>query len=575
PLSDWRDIASELDRTLTDSPYRTDYLAGNLNRGEAYDFFYADDAARNAQARTVITDALGKPWVFRQKDLWNFWSQPHHERVGGAELAGTTAWTPQSKPIWLTEIGCPAVDKGANQPSVFPDPKSSESGLPYFSSGDRDDLIQRRYLEAVLGAFDPAFGADVLNPISTVYGDRMIAPDGIHLWTWDARPFPAFPTASDIWSDAANWETGHWLTGRLASTPLDGLVAAILADSGVTGAETSELGEGPDGYVVDRPMSPRAMLDPLALAFAFDAAEQVGVLRFLQRGGAPVAEIAEDDLVLPDDTAPARITRMQESDLPREVSIGFTDIGSDYQRAAASSRRLVGSSTAHGDLAMVTNDSEAVRRAEIWLQDLWAGRESADFALPPSFLSLTAGDVAGLTVNGRRRLIELQDLSDTESRAIKARSIDPEVFDLPLTAPRLRAPASPVALAPVHALVHDLPTLTSEQPPVLTRLAVFADPWPGAEAIWSSGDGLSFSRTGLALAPATVGETLDDLPAGPTARWHRTSFRVRLYGGALASVSDTALFAGANAAAVQRADGSWEVIQFADAELVDEFTYEL
>jgi len=169
----------------------------------------------------------------------------------------------------------------------------------------------------------------------------------------------------------------------------------------------------------------------------------------------------------------------------------------------------------------------------------------------------------------------LQDLTDTESRAIQARSIDPEVFDLPLTAPRLRAPESPVALAPVHALVLDLPTLTSEQPPVLSRLAVFADPWPGAEAIWSSGDGLSFSRTGLALAPATVGETLDDLPAGPTARWHRTSFRVRLYGGALASVSDTALFAGANAAAVQRADGSWEVIQFADAELVDEFTYEL
>ena len=66
---------------------------------------------------------------------------------------------PQGKPIWFTEIGCPAVDKGANQPSVFPDPKSSEAGLPYFSNGTRDDLIQRRYLEAVLGAFDPAFGA--------------------------------------------------------------------------------------------------------------------------------------------------------------------------------------------------------------------------------------------------------------------------------------------------------------------------------------------------------------------------------------------------------------------------------
>ena len=198
--------------------------------------------------------------------------------------------------------------------------------------------------------------------------------------------------------------------------------------------------------------------------------------------------------MLPDDAAPATLTRAQESDLPREVTIGFTDIGADYQRAAATSRRLVGGSTrsAHADLAMVTNDSEAARRAEIWLQDLWAGRESADFALPPSHLALSAGDVIGLTFNGRRRLMELQALTDTESRAVKAHSIDPQVFGLPLAAGAVRAPAMPVPLAPAHALVLDLPTLTSEQPPVLARLAVFADPWPGAVAIFGSSDGLSF-----------------------------------------------------------------------------------
>ena len=97
----------------------------------------------------------------------------------------------------MTEIGCPAVDKGANQPSIFPDPKSSEAGLPHFSNGKRDDLIQRRYLEAVLGAFDPAFGDAALNPVSPIYGERMIAPASIHLWTWDARPYPAFPGLTD------------------------------------------------------------------------------------------------------------------------------------------------------------------------------------------------------------------------------------------------------------------------------------------------------------------------------------------------------------------------------------------
>ena len=575
PIADWRDDANALDRDLSDSIYRIDYLAGNLARGEGYDWYYADATARESQTRAPISDGLGKPWTFRQKDIWHFWSEPHVERVGGVELASPTAWTPQSKPIWLTEIGCPAVDKGANQPSVFPDPKSSESGLPYFSDGARDDAIQRRMLEAVLGAFDPAFGGGALNPISSVYGGRMLPPDRIYLWTWDARPFPVFPAASDVWSDGPNWDTGHWLTGRLGDAPLDALVGALLEDSGISNFDTSELTDVVDGYVVDRPMAPRAMIDPLAQAFAFEAAEQEGTLRFRQRGGAPLVELAEDDLVLPDAAPPALFTRGQESDLPREVSIGYTDLGADYLRAAAASRRLVGHSTrsAHADLAVVSSGAEIVRRAEIWLQDLWAGRDSAEFALPPSRLALTPGDVIGLTVNGRRRLVELDHISDTESRAIKARSIDPEVFNLPLTSPTRRLPALPKAVGPVHALVLDLPTLTSALPPVLARLAVFANPWPGAEVIWNSVDGVSFNRLGFVAAPAVVGETLDDLPAGPTARWHDASIRVQLYGGSLTSMTDLAVLAGANVAAMQRSDGAWEVIQFANAELTGEQTY--
>jgi hypothetical protein len=576
PLADWRDNATHLDRALSDSVYSLDYLAGNLDRGEGFDWYYADGGARDAQSRTPIGDGLGKPWIFRQKDIWNFWSRPHTERAGGVELGSPTAWVPQSKPIWFTEIGCPAVDKGANQPSVFPDPHSSEAGVPYYSNGKRDDLMQRRMLEAVLGAFDPGWGGDY-NETSTVYDGPMVAPDSIYVWTWDARPFPTFPAASDVWSDSGNWETGHWLTGRLGSAPLDALVGAILDDNGIEDFDTSGLGEGPDGYVVDRPMSPRGMINPLALTFSFNASEEAGALGFRQRGGVPVCEIDEDSLVLPEGAAPAQLGRAQEGDLPLEVSIGFTDSGADYQRSAVTSRRLVGGSArkAHADLAMVTNDSEASRRAEIWLQDLWAGRESAQFALPPSMLALALGDVVGLTVNGRRRLMEVQEIADTESRAVRACSIDPEVFALPLATPSRRPPLAPPSLAPVHALALDLPALQSQQPLPLARLAVFADPWPGPAAVWASTDGASYSRIATVLAPSVMGETLDDLAAGSTARWHPAAFRVRLYGGALASVSDAALFAGANLAAVRHADGSWEALQFASAELTGSLTYKL
>jgi hypothetical protein len=578
PLSDWRDAAGHRDAEVASSIHDRAYLAANLKGGEAYDWYYADADARAAQDRAAITDGLGKPWIYRPKDLWNWWASAHVERVDGIELGTATAWTPCGKPIWLTELGCPAVDKGANQPSVFPDAKSVEGNIPYFSNGRRDDLIQRRYIETVIAAFDPAFGADEFNPLSPVYSGRMVEVSALHLWTWDARPYAVFPAASDVWSDAGNWQTGHWLTGRLGAAPLDALVGAILDDCGVAGARTDSLRESCDGYVVDRPMSPRAMIDPLAMAYAFDATAAGGELTFVPRGGAPVCEIAEDDLVEPRSGAPARLTRGQETELPREVSLGFSDGAADYRRAAVTSRRLVGGSqrVVHTDVAVVTDDAAATRRADIWLQDLWAGRESAEFTLGMNRLALAPGDVVGLTLNGRRRLFEISELIDTTSRQVKARSIDPEVFAVPLFAPRLKPPEIPPALGPAQAMVLDLPPLDSSDPPVLTRLAIFADPWPGSMAVWRSIDGLSFERIAVAYAPSIIGETLDPLPAGPAACWTRGgAVRVQLYGGALSSMAAARVLDGANAAAVLNEAGDWEILQFANAELVDERTFRL
>ncbi len=579
PLSDWRDDADHLDRQLSSSIYDRTYLRDNLARGEGYHWYYADDMARAMQDRTEITDGLGKPWVFRVKDLWSFWSQPHYERVGGVELGSPTGWVPQSKPVWLTELGCGAVDKGANQPSTFPDPKSSESAVPYFSDGARDDLMQRRHLESVLSAFDFEFGATSdFNPTSAITGAPMIDKMNVYLWTWDARPYPVFPAALDVWSDGLNWDTGHWLTGRLGGAPLDGLVAKLLEDSGVDSCDATELGEGPDGYVVDRPMAPRTALDPLSKAYAFDAAERAGVLSFRPRGGAPVAELTEDDLALRPDAPAFRLTRAQETELPREVAYGYSDGAAEHRRAAASSRRLVvGSSrVAFADLAVVTHGAAAERRAEICLQDLWASRESADFALGAGWLALTPGDVVGLTIQGRRRLLELREVTDTEQRAVRARSIDPEVFALPLASQRRRSMPLPAPVGPVQAVLLDLPQLGSENVPVLTRIAVCADPWPGPVAVWRSGDGLAFQRAALMVAPSIVGQTLDALPAGTTRGFdHDGKFRVRLIHGSLSSVSDNVLSGGANAGAVQRSDGAWEVLQFANVELAGERTYEL
>ena len=97
PLSDWRDGANHLDRALATLDLRPQLSAqGNLARGEAFDWYYADDAGRAAQTRTSITDGLGKPWVFRVKDLWSFWSQPAlRARRRRASSRRRPRWVPQ------------------------------------------------------------------------------------------------------------------------------------------------------------------------------------------------------------------------------------------------------------------------------------------------------------------------------------------------------------------------------------------------------------------------------------------------------------------------------------------------
>lgn len=578
PLSDWREGNAHLDAALAESIYAPDYLRGNLHGGEAYDFYYADEEARRVQARTPIEDGdFGKPWMFRQKDLWHWWSEPHVDRVGGEEAGEPTAWIPRSKPVRLTEAGCPAVDKGANQPNVFPDAKSSSGGYPYFSNRRRDDLIQRRYLEAVCAQFDPAFGANEDdNPSSSLYDGRMIDAAGIYPWAWDARPYPAYPLASDVWADGANWDSGHWLNGRLGAAPLEDMVRAILADAGADGFDTSRLRGAADGYVIDRPMSARGAIEPLSSAFTFDAVEENGGIVFRQRGGGVITTLSGEELAIDGDDPDCRFVRAQETELPVQIALGFTEVRGDFRRAAVLSRRLAGESRreSKADLALVTSDAAAERAADIWLQDLWAGRERAEFSLPPSRAALSPGDIVDLDYRGRVRRLEILEAVDAGARAIKARSIDPEVFNVAARNPRPATIATLPAFGPPEAIALDLPVLRDGGDPVLQHLAVHAAPWPGAMAVWRSANGETYERVALANVPAVIGVTLDTLPAGPVARWdHANSFRVRLASGALVSQSDVRVLDGANAAAICNADGAWEVIQFANAELVDTDTY--
>ena len=584
PLADWRD-GDHLDRLDgARSSHDLDYLKSNIFAGEGFDWYYASPADRDAQIRTPITDgAAGKPWMFRFKDIRSWWASPHFDRPGGIESEAATAWVPQSKPIWLTEIGCPAVDNGANQPNVFVDPKSAESALPYFSRGERDDLMQRRYLQAICEAFDPDHPGYVegANPLSDVYGGRMLDLDHVHLYAWDARPYPAFPVKDRVWTDAANWPLGHWLNGRVASQPLGAVIAALLADYGFSHFDVSALDGLVAGLVLDRPMSAREALQPLELAHFLDAVEAGGSLRFQHRGAAtPRATLTFDDLV---ETKPGadlvRLTRGQETDLPAAARLTFSASGADYRQAVVQSRRLVGASgrVAEAQLALVMDADEATRIADAWLFEAWVARERARFTLPPSALALDPGDLVTIEHEGRARLLRVIEVGDHGAREIEALGADPGIYRSGASVTRPARPIADPAGGPVLVQLLDLPLLTGTEAPECGYAVAARAPWPSAgAAIYRSPTDAGFTLAAVAGRRATVGVTLDELAPGPQSRLDMAArLDVRLHAGTLQSTTRTGLLAGANAAAIRGLDGEWEVIQFETATLIAPGTYRL
>ncbi len=580
PLSDWRD-GPHLDAAEADDVYDLSYLARRIGAGEAFDWHYVDEAARQAQARAPIADgAYGKPWVFRQKDLVGWWSNAHVERVGGLEATNATDWTAGGKPIWLVETGCPAVDRGANAPNVFPDAKSSEAGLPHFSRGFRDDLMQARFIEATLARFDPAMLEfdPACNPQSPIYGGRMVDAARIHFWAWDARPFPAFPDVGQLWADAPDWETGHWLNGRLEGAPLDRLVAELAApaiEAGVA-APRPDLRGFVDGYLLDRAMSARAAIEPLAGAFAFDPVVSGGAVRFSRRARKSTLALAEGDLAPDRDGALVRIVRAQESELPHELALSFADADNDYEVATVLSRRREGWSQrrSENESAVMIHRAAAQRIADVWLEDAWQARETAEFRLAPQAAAIEPGDIVTLPASGEARAWQITRITEGATRECFARAVDPSIYDRAPPAFARRARAKPRTPGPPHVVTLDL-AIDRNRPTTTQYIAACADPWPGALNVYRN-YGFSLDPLLTLSAPATIGETLDDLAPGPVGRFDRgAALTVKLYAGALAGVGDSLALEGRASMAIRGDDGAWEIFAFAQAELIARDTYRL
>jgi hypothetical protein len=567
PLSDWRHEPGHLDRQEALAVHSLPYLSANMEGGEHYGWYYTSDADREAQIRTPIEDtAHGEHWVYRPKDIRGWWENAHHDRIGGVRQPSHTAWVPRSKPVWLTETGCPAVDLGANMPNLFFDPKSSESALPPGSAGARDDEMQRRYLQAKLGHWaDPANNPDGL------YGAPMIPPERIYVWTWDARPFPDFPARESVWSDGPSHQLGHWITGRVSNGSLADVVHEICVTSGAPEVDVSRLFDAVSGYLIEDTETGRAALQPLMLAYGVDAHEGGGRIVFTMRGQAEPQALDPAALAEGEDplghVVRERASEGAEADV---VRLSYLEAEADYRLGAAEARAPEADEArvSETSMALALPTSRAQRIAERWLAEGARAGQRVSLTLPPSALRLEPSDVIALPGPGGQEHYRIERATETAGRAVEAVRIAPDAH-VPSPAPerRVETTLTPPP-GPISAAILDLPHAEGEGADHRPYVAATAQPWPGAAAVYRSADASAFDLVAELRAAARMGHLLEPLPPGLPDLWQRVRFEVRLPTGSLLSRDRLAVLAGANALAVEALPGQWEVLLARDAELV-------
>ncbi len=453
------------------------------------------------------------------------------------------------------EIGCPAVRFGANQPNVFIDPKSSESQQPYFSDGSRDDFMQRRYLEALIAYWNEPAN----NPISSTYNDRMIKTDAVSVWTWDARPFPDFPARLSAWSDGVNWQTGHWITGRIGLVSLADIVRDVARQAGLSDIDVSGLNGLVQGYQIDRPMSARAALSGLGELYGFSLCERGETVTFLSLGQGD-AHVIEPRQLVYNTQGTIEHFYPDPADALRDIRLHFIDSATDYQFGLASSQDRAAEAERVLDIKapLVMDRSFANYLCDSLLERMTQQGEILRFTLSPSALAFEVGD--RVTLEGVEGIWRIESLEGNGARDVKARrdvegaviATSGGTFETPIEIPKI-ARAVPLCL--------DLPA-----PFVGQAVGVFLSPFTSTD-IEAEG---AFATV---EAPLKMGALLTDIPSGPTTGFDReASFELLMADINLNSVSEEAVLNGANRFAVETPQG-WDFIQMADITLIGPHRY--
>lgn len=392
-------------------------------------------------------------------------------------------------------------------------------------------------------------------------------------WTYYGVPGVLLTVDGDAY--AASWGPD------LVNSPgggkgLDEIVADIHTRCNMPASkyDVSELDDEVAGLVLAGDYTGADAISTLRTPYFFDKSEHSKKLHYPKRGAAVVATLTIDDLVEEPDLS----KREQPLEFAKKMHLFYQHAASGYAAVKATSLRSSPDARVVGETSLqvpvVLNEDQAAQTVSKLHKVSWAEAEGeVTLSVPQSFIRLLPSNNIGLSLRGQAKRLRVEKrefaagIINLTLRHDRQSAYTSNLTGVPIPPPTL--PPSTIVGDTVLAILDIGSRLDTEDDLHYLAAGTGALPaWYGYALQRSLDGGASYSTVDR-FGSSLMGSLLDAVPASSEHFTDTTNtVRVQLFrdGQTLEDLTELQFLSEQGAFALEKADGSWEVLQYRDAD---------
>lgn len=344
---------------------------------------------------------------------------------------------------------------------------------------------------------------------------------------------------------------------------------------GASDFDVSELTNSVAGLTLSGDYSAASAIDVLRSCYFFDKCEPGDKIRYPKRGKPVALTLSIDDLVELPDLA----RREQVSEVPKKIHLhysnalaGYAPIKATYMRSSQDDQSTVESTV---QVPVVLDVDEAARMVEkMFKVTATDAQGEITISVPDSFIRLVASDCIGLNLRGQVRRLRIDEVNWADGvmqltcRVDRQSAYTSVLTGIPVDPPVL--PPSTIVGDTVFAVL-DIPARIDSEDDLnyLVAGSGTKSAWAGWAYQRSADGGANYTTVSRIEQSTVMARLVDPVPSASEFFTDTTNVvRVRMIrpGHVLESLTEQQFLSEQGAFALQLVDGSWEILQYLDAD---------